>query len=155
MCICAFVLEPGEAWKLRNTRKQAPRCYIMQGDAVGHGNAFAHYCTHKSRNGSKIFGDEQGACTREWHCIDYGIVSQAGYSTVHSFKVLPAEPISDHQPIECELVLHNLNVSVPGLVATEPPMAVPKWDPSKRLEYVRQLKSGESGIVLGEIEAGL
>ena len=71
-------------------------------------------------------GDEQGACTRERHCIDYGIVSQAGYSTVHSFKVLPAEPISDHQPIECELVLHNLSMHVPGLVATEPPLAVPK-----------------------------
>ena len=70
--------------------------------------------------------------------------------------MLPAEPISDHQPIECELVLHNFNVSVPELVATEPrPMAVPKWDPSKRPEYVCQLQSGESGIALGQIEAGL
>ena len=100
-------------------------------------------------------GDEQGACTRQSHCLDYGIASMAGYSVVRAFKVLPAEPISDHQPLECELNTHNFHLPLQEVGPTEPPLAVPRWDPSKRVEYIRQLTSGESGSAVYEIESGL
>jgi hypothetical protein len=53
------------------------------------------------------------------------------------FKVLPAEPLSDHQPLECMLHLHQESgVGNPPSCSDEAPQSVPKWDPNKRAEYV-------------------
>jgi hypothetical protein len=48
-------------------------------------------------------GDEHGACTRGLHCLDYGLTFIAGYTAVQSFIVLPADPISDLNPLHVSL----------------------------------------------------
>jgi hypothetical protein len=57
--------------------------------------------------------------------------------------------------ISCELAIQmpsNMGQSDRPGVASLP---VPKWDPSKRVEYVSQLTSWEPGRLLGEIQNGL
>ena len=98
-------------------------------------------------------GDEQGACTRENACLDYGLATVMGYPLVQSFRVLPLEPLSDHQPIECKIRLASEEER--DQPDHPQPRPVPRWDPSKREAYVQSLMSGDNRTAICNIEDGL
>ena len=100
-------------------------------------------------------GDEQGACTRENACLDYGLGTMACYPLVRSFRVLPLEPLSDHKPIQCTIQAPTDKVRPSSGLCHQTNRLIPKWDPRKREEYVQSLMAGEHGRAICGIEEGL
>ena len=97
-------------------------------------------------------GDEQGACTRAAACLDYGLTPLSSYHVVQSFTVLPPEPLSDHQPLECVV---SMPCPPPPARDPSPGTLMPRWDPNKREQFMHALWSGEASQALSALEDGL
>ena len=88
----------------------------------------------------RTHGDRSGKCTHAQSVIDYGLVDAPTYSCVQSFKVLAKEDESDHMPIECVLKARGAQEGSRHDQGGSQ-VLVPRWDPSKREEYVQELES--------------
>jgi len=101
----------------------------------------------------RAHGDQGGACTRGAATLDYALTNASTYPAVRSFKVLPPDPHSDHQALECVLhVGEDPAAAPPGSGSFLP---APRWDPSKREAFVHELQSPETWDRIAAIETGL
>lgn len=93
----------------------------------------------------RTHGDCSGSCTQAQYVIDYGLADAPTYSCIQNFEVLTKQDESDHMPLECVLKVQGTTEGISHSQGThsqgETQILIPRWDPSKREEFVRELES--------------
>lgn len=84
-------------------------------------------------------------------CVDYGVIDARAFSLVTCFAVVPHGGFSDHNILLCKL----RPPAPPAAAPRAPPAACgrprPRWDESRREEFVAALEAGEAASRLAEL----
>lgn len=86
-------------------------------------------------------------------CVDYGIVDARAFSLITSFEVAPHGGFSDHNFLLCKLRPPNPPAAAPRAPPAAHGRPRPRWDESRREEFVAALEAPPAAGRLAELQA--